>query len=211
MTIQKINYKWNGTLSTRSTTNEAIIHHSAGEGSPQQIHQIHLNNGWTGIGYHFYVRLDGSVYEGRPINKIGAHTTGKNSTAIGICFEGNYESRTTMPEAQFKAGKELLKYIDSIYPNIKISKHRDYNATACPGKYFPFDEMIKKEAVITEQIEQQEEVYNWVPVCPDWSQPYVQKAWDLGWIKGDEHGNLNLNDEKIFTLVVLLRAMKIME
>lgn len=68
----------------------------------------------------------------------------------------------------------------------------------------------KKENPIKEENKMSEQIYNWVPACPEWSKPYVQKAWDLGWIKGDSNGNLNLNDSKIFTLVVLLRALKIM-
>lgn len=209
MTIQKINYNWNGSLTKRKITTEAIIHHMAGEGSVLDIHRIHLNNGWVGIGYHFYVRLDGTIYEGRPINMIGAHTTGRNSSAIGICFEGNYETRISMPPAQLKAGRELIAHIRKLYPNITFAKHKDYNATACPGKNFPYASLIDENVV--EDIPMKEEIYNWIPSCPEWSQPYIQKAWDLGWIKGDGNENLNLNDEKIFTLVVMLRALNIME
>ena len=211
MNIQKPTYKWNGSLSTRSTTNKIIIHHMAGVGSAQDIHSIHLKNGWSGIGYHFFVRLDGSVYEGRPIDKVGAHTTGQNSSSVGICFEGNYEERTSMPYEQLQSGRELIKYLKNKYPNAKISKHRDYMATACPGKNFPFDEVVAEPAPLPVKDSNTPAVYNWVPQCPEWSQPYLQKAWDLGIIKGDEKGNLNLNDDKIFSIVTLLRGLKIMD
>lgn len=56
-----------------------------------------------------------------------------------------------------------------------------------------------------------EEVYNWTSACPAWSQPYVHKALELGLIKGDTQGNLNLTDTKIWSLVVMMRALKIME
>lgn len=57
-----------------------------------------------------------------------------------------------------------------------------------------------------EENEMKENVYNWTLACPEWSQKYVQKALDLGLIKGDEKGYLNLTDTKIWCLVVTLRA-----
>lgn len=211
MNINKIDYKWNGSLSKREVTNNIILHHMASEGTAEDIHRIHLNNGWSGIGYHFFVRLNGKIYEGRPIDKVGAHTVGQNAHSIGVCFEGNYENRTIMPYEQLQAGRELLEYLKNKYPKATIGKHKDFQSTACPGKYFPFDEIVMENASLKDQNSKESAVYNWVPVCPEWSQPYVQKAWDLGWIKGDNDGKLNLTDTKIFTLVVLLRALNIME
>ena len=211
MNINKIDYKWNGSLSKREATNKIILHHMASDGTAEDIHRIHLNNGWSGIGYHFFVRLNGEIYEGRPIDKVGAHIVGQNAHSIGVCFEGNYENRTIMPYEQLQAGRELLEYLKNKYPKATIGKHKDFQSTACPGKYFPFDEIVMENASLKDQNSKESAVYNWVPVCPEWSQPYVQKAWDLGWIKGDNNGNLNLTDTKIFTLVVLLRALNIME
>ena len=47
-----------------------------------------------------------------------------------------------MCEAQKKAGAELVKYLKSIYSYAIISQHKDMNATSCPGKNFPYDEII---------------------------------------------------------------------
>lgn len=57
---------------------------------------------------------------------------------------------------------------------------------------------------------EEKKIYNWTTACPKWSQEYVHKALELGIIKGDENGQLNLTDDKIWTLVVVLRATKIM-
>ncbi len=54
-------------------------------------------------------------------------------------------------------------------------------------------------------------IYNTVNDCPAWARPYVQKAVDNGYIKGDGTGSLNLNDMKIWCLVVMLRMCGIME
>ena len=144
MDIIDVNYKWNGKLVNRNTTKNIILHHRAGNGDAESIHALHLTWGWTGFGYHFYVRKDGSVYNGRPIGTVGAHCKGQNSYSVGVCFEGNFENEK-MSDAQKKAGKELISYIKRIYPNAEVKRHKDFDSTACPGKNFPFDE-IKKGA-----------------------------------------------------------------
>ena len=121
----------------RSITSDIILHHAAGGGSVEAIHRYHRDtNGWDGIGYHYYVRKDGSVWRGRPEDTIGAHTVGHNYSSIGVCFEGNFEV-DIMPAAQLAAGRELIADILSRYPGAEVSGHRDNDSTACPGKNFP--------------------------------------------------------------------------
>ena len=62
MKINEVDYKWNGSLTKRAATTRIILHHAAAKTcTAQQIHSWHLANGWVGIGYHFFVRKDGSV------------------------------------------------------------------------------------------------------------------------------------------------------
>lgn len=148
MNIVEEKYKWSGSLSNRTDTKYIIIHHRAGNGDAQSIHRMHISdNGWVGIGYHFYVRKDGTIYRGRPLYSIGAHCKGKNKNyeSVGICFEGDYQSET-MPDTQLKAGRELVQYLKGIYPNAEIKKHGDFMSTSCPGKNFPFNEIISAPA-----------------------------------------------------------------
>lgn len=56
-----------------------------------------------------------------------------------------------------------------------------------------------------------EKSYNKVNECPQWARPYVQKAVDKGYIKGNEKGELQLDDLKIWCLVVMLRMTNTME
>ena len=141
MKITDVKYNWSGTLTKRSSTKYIILHHRAGNGDVQSIHRIHLSNGWSGIGYHFYVRKDGSIYTGRPIDTVGAHCTGFNSQSVGVCFEGDYEKESTMPQTQVSAGAELISYLMQLYPGAEIKAHRDFMATSCPGKNFPFEKI----------------------------------------------------------------------
>lgn len=138
MKINEVTYKWSGTLSKRGSTTRIILHHAAASKcTAQQIHQWHLANGWVGIGYHFLVRKDGSVYRGRPEDTVGAHAGNNNYDSIGVCFEGSFD-RERMNEVQRKAGAELVAYLKGKYGITKVQKHSDVNATGCPGAHFPF-------------------------------------------------------------------------
>ena len=80
MNIIEKTYNWNGKLSIRSKTSRIILHHAESSScTADDIHQWHLDRGWSGIGYHFFVRKDGSVYRGRPENTVGAHASGANN------------------------------------------------------------------------------------------------------------------------------------
>lgn len=146
--IIKNNWVWAGTLSPRPSTEYIVLHHAgASKCSATDIDQWHKNNGWIGIGYHFFITKKGECYEGRPLDKLGAHCTGFNSRSIGICFEGDFETET-LTDVQKRTSIELLKYLNKIYPNAILKRHKDLFNTACPGKKFPFEE-IKKGAIDT--------------------------------------------------------------
>ena len=143
MKIYDTVFNFTGSMMTRPLTDMIVLHHRAGDGDVLSIHNGHIKNGWSGIGYHFYVRKDGSIYRGRPIEKIGAHTEGFNSKSVGICFEGNFEI-DKMSREQKEAGRLLIAHIQESYGRkLKVFKHSDLCATACPGKNLPFDELIK--------------------------------------------------------------------
>lgn len=109
-----------------------ILHHRAGDGDIESIHQQHLNKGWAGIGYHYYIRKDGTIHQGRPIEYVGAHCPNNNSKSIGICLEGDF--RKVQPtEEQLQSCKELVQALRTNIPSIKrVLNHNDLYATACP-------------------------------------------------------------------------------
>ncbi len=155
MKVTNKDFKWASKLLERRCTKYIIIHHRAGDGDADSIHQTHLKNGWAGIGYHFYVRKSGEILKGRPIGTVGAHTVGKNAMSIGVCFEGNFEVEKTMSSPQQKSGRELIAYLKTLYPKAEIKRHRDFQATACPGQNFPFEDISKgvKDVTTEEAIE----------------------------------------------------------
>ena len=150
MKIEEFTGKWRNPLSKRNNTNFLILHHSGSiNASFDQIHNSHLNNGWAGIGYHFFVNKKGFVYEGRPLDTIGAHTEGYNSISIGICFEGDF-TREKMNDLQLNAGVDIIKYCLERYPKIAIKRHKDFAATLCPGTHFPFEEIVNQKKKLNE-------------------------------------------------------------
>ena len=154
MDIIKVDYKWNGALVKRNETKYIILHHRAGNGDVESIHAQHLSLGWTGIGYHFYVRKNGTVYRGRPLGVVGAHCQGHNSYSVGVCFEGNFE-KEKMPEKQIRAGVMLVSYLRTLFPSAEMKRHGDMDSTLCPGKNFKFEEIVKgdKNMTVEEAVE----------------------------------------------------------
>ena len=147
-------------MSTRKSTERIIIHHADAKNcSAEDIHRWHLNNGWSGAGYHFLVRKDGKIYRLRPEDKVGAHAYGSNYNSIGVCFEGNFMEED-MPEAQKEAGKELVAYLKNKYNITTVQAHRDVCATSCPGDKFPFEEIANGSNEIISQPQENENMGN---------------------------------------------------
>lgn len=138
-----------GSMSVRKKTNRIIVHHAAAKtASASDIHRWHKQRGWSGAGYHFLVRKDGSIYRLRPEKYVGAHASGSNSDSLGICFEGDFE-KETMGTTQKNAGKELVAYLKKLHGISKVQRHKDVGSTSCPGKNFPFSEIAGASGNVT--------------------------------------------------------------
>lgn len=127
--------------STR-TINEIIVHCSATpEGKDytlDTIRQWHLQRGFSDIGYHYIIHLDGTVEEGRDVNISGAHCFGHNSKSIGICYIGGLtadgkKAKDTRTENQRTKLKTMLQAMRNLYPSASIHGHRDFAAKDCPS------------------------------------------------------------------------------
>lgn len=138
--IKEVEYKWGNELKDGNSPKKLIIHHSATDSpeTPEDIHKFHLDNGWSGIGYHFYIREDGTIYRGRDENIIGAHAKNANYNTLGICIEGNFE-KEGLNEKQRNSLINLGTYLSLKYPIKDIIPHRSVVDTLCPGTLFPMD------------------------------------------------------------------------
>jgi len=103
-------------------TTKAVIHHTdSGDVSAATIDQWHKERGWNGIGYHFIIRTDGTIEEGRAITKRGAHARGRNNF-VGIALCG----REDFTKAQTDSLTKLLEQIGVQ----SIERHHEN----CPGE-----------------------------------------------------------------------------
>lgn len=140
MNIINSNLQFNG-LTYGNNPDMIILHHAeASQCTVQDIHAWHLANGWAGIGYHYFVRKDGSIYTGRPENAIGSHCLHYNAHSIGICAEGEY-MKEQMPVVQKQALIELGAYIKNKYGIKIVGGHKEYYQTDCPGINYPLEEI----------------------------------------------------------------------
>lgn len=140
--INEVAYDWATPLSYNFNPNMIVYHHTVETNiTPQRIDELHKARGWAGIGYHFYIRKDGTVYRGRPENVLGSHAPSVNNRAFGIALEGNFNVEY-VTLSQMDSLVELSKYLMEKYNITDLKRHKDVRATECPGQNFPF-EVIK--------------------------------------------------------------------
>lgn len=103
----------------------------------EEITRWHRARGFRTIGYHYLVRLDGTICPGRPENEIGAHCKGKNARSVGICYAGGLASdgktpKDTRTPAQRASLRRLVAELRLRYPRATVHGHREFAAKACP-------------------------------------------------------------------------------
>ncbi|GAB0098253.1 Peptidoglycan recognition protein [Sergentomyia squamirostris] len=122
-----------------------IIAHTATEDCSTQascvyrvrfIQTFHMESrGWNDIGYNFLVGGDGSAYEGRGWDKVGAHTLGFNQDSICIAFIGTF-TKVTPPDRQLLAAQKLIERgieIGKLSKDYRLYGHRQLIPTESPG------------------------------------------------------------------------------
>lgn len=123
--------------------NKIIIHCTATpEGREHDVADIrrwHLKRGFNDIGYHYLIHIDGTVEEGRPLNKQGAHCSGQNRGSIGICYVGGM-SKDMKKAKDTRTVKQkdslILLMIQLMYKynkDMTIHGHNEYANKACPS------------------------------------------------------------------------------
>lgn len=124
-----------------------IVHCSATRPShdidAKEIDRWHKQRGWSGIGYHFFIKRGGLIEIGRPLEKQGAHTKGQNKNSIGICYaggvkeergvDGKWDAEDNRTSEQIASLLTLLRLLKKIFTEATIHSHRDFAAKACPS------------------------------------------------------------------------------
>ena len=94
----------------------------------KQLIRDHVKRfGFTG--YHYYVTRDGTVYQTRHEQLVGAHARGYNAHSLGVCYEGGLDSRgkpaDTRTPRQRSALLDLLRCLKRKHPDARVVGHRD--------------------------------------------------------------------------------------
>lgn len=128
----------------RESTEMIVIHHAGfpdgdKDSSAEEIHKFHQQvNGWAGIGYHYVIRKDGRIEQGRRPQMVGAHALHHNKNSVGICVAGNFN--VAKPNyKQLDSLKLLTAWLCQRYKlnpmkDGVIVGHKNLNDTTCPGK-----------------------------------------------------------------------------
>lgn len=99
----------------------------------------HKERGFKGIGYHYFIRRDGTLETGRPLDddpvlereEIGAHTLGVNTGSIGVCLSGIDINDFTA--AQFKTLEDLINELLSKGIKFEVTGHNFFtDKKDCP-------------------------------------------------------------------------------
>jgi len=121
-----------------------VIHYSAtypdSDITAADIDRMHKARNWKGIGYHWFIRRDGTVEPGRPESQVGAHVDQINSGKIGVCWAGGIDRATGQnkgvdnrtPEQTTALIGKILELL-ARYPGARVVGHRDLSRTQCPG------------------------------------------------------------------------------
>ena len=129
-------------MKVRTHTNRAIIHFSE---TPEnmdigvkEITEWHTDRGFETIGYHFVIRLDGTIELGRPLWSVGAHVKGQNSDSVAICYVGGKKIDGTLGDTrtpkQMESLELLIQSLRIVYDCLLVFGHNDYDDNkVCPG------------------------------------------------------------------------------
>ena len=122
---------------------KVFIHCSAASRETVDAKEIdlwHKQRGWSGIGYHFFIKTDGTLEKGRSLDKVPAAQAGHNTFSIAICLNGLLVD-DFKPE-QFATLIKLCQEIDHQYSgNITFHGHCEVSAKTCP--VFDYKKVLK--------------------------------------------------------------------
>ena len=104
-----------------------------------QLQRDHRARGFRTVGYHFYIRKDGTLTQHRRLLEVGAHARPYNRCSVGICYEGGLDPQgrpaDTRTPAQRDRLRQLLGLLKELFPQARIVGHRDLPGTtpkSCP-------------------------------------------------------------------------------
>jgi len=116
------------------------IHHSAVAATVpvEHVAKYHVEDqNWPGIGYHFYVKPSGAIYQTQQLETISWHVSHNNDYSVGICVAGDF-TYVPPPQLQIDSAAHLVAWLmqELRIPEQNILGHKEFpaNDTSCPGE-----------------------------------------------------------------------------
>ena len=128
-------------MSRRASTQFIVVHCTWSKPEldigAAEIDRWHKRRGWLKIGYHFVIRRDGTIEQGRKLENRGAHVKGLNDSSIGICLVGGMGEHggdeDNFTQHQRDALADTLVFLKRVYPKAEIRSHRSFDSNkTCP-------------------------------------------------------------------------------
>jgi|GEM_PF-850557 len=146
-----------------SSSTHIVVHHSDFDDAPgpAAIRDYHRGPaGFADIGYHLVVARAGTVFQGRPLDRVGAHAgvaveqrrdirLDPDEDSIGVVLDGNFEHQRPDP-TQLAAAARVIRDLRARFgiPARQVIGHRDVrhalveargltlqgDGTVCPGE-----------------------------------------------------------------------------
>ena len=139
-----------------------VVIHATETTTDKDIGAIEINNiqsklGHDGIGYHYVIRRDGRLQRGRPVDKVGDHTSVNNhdNFSIGIVLVGGINvatgeveplanrSASSFTREQYTTLERFLTAFYSRYPGGNVFGHNDLDVDEI-DPYFDVQDYIEK-------------------------------------------------------------------
>ena len=120
---------------------DRVFLHCSASDSPEHdsidvVRRWHVDgNGWGDVGYHYFIRRDGTLETGRPLEKNPAAQAGNNAATIAICLHGLTRERFT--KAQYRTLIDLATAMDDACAGmLSFHGHCEVSSKSCP--VFPY-------------------------------------------------------------------------
>lgn len=200
-----------------------VIHYTANKGDTAKNNADYFaNNTNLSASAHYFVD-ENEVWQSVRDSDTAWHCGGglqgsKGATFYGICRNSNSLgvemcNFLTVNEKVVQNTVELVRFLMEQY-NVPISnviRHYDVTGKVCPAPFVNDEqqwENFKNQITKSEDEDDMPKmIYNYVDNnMPEWARPTIQKLVDKGYLKGNENGELGLDDTMLKIFVVHDRA-----
>jgi len=95
-------------------------------------------NGWKDVGYHYSIRLDGTLEVGRPVQKVGAGVKGHNTDTVHVCYIGGLDDTgkpaNTLNDDQRATLYTVCTSLVRVFGPLELMGHNDLtDEKECPS------------------------------------------------------------------------------